>query len=45
MGDFNNVDIHVQNIRNSGGFKAKNHINGETSFYKDQRTRWEANFE
>ena len=45
MGDFNNVDIHVQNIRNSGVFKAKNHINGETSFYKDQRTRWEANFE
>ena len=45
MGDFNNVDIHVQNIRNSGVFKAKNHINGETSFYKDQRTRWDANFE
>lgn len=45
MGDYNNVDIHVQNIRNSGVFKAKNHINGETSFYKDQRTRWDANFE
>lgn len=45
MGDFKNVDIHVQNIKNSGVFKAKNHISGETSFYKDQRTRWETNFE
>ena len=45
MGDFNNVDVHTQNIKNSGVFKAKNHINGEGSFYKDQKIRWAANFE
>jgi hypothetical protein len=35
----------VQNIKNSGVFKAKNHIAGETVFYNDQKTRWKANFE
>jgi hypothetical protein len=45
MGDFNQVDVQVQNIKNSGVFKAKNHIAGETVFYNDQKTRWKANFE
>ena len=45
MGDFNQVDVQVQNIKNSGVFKAKNHIAGETNFYNDQKTRWKANFE
>ena len=45
MGDFSQVDLRVQNIKNSSIFKAKNHINGETGFYNDQKTRWKANFE
>ena len=45
MGDFSQVDLRVQNIKNSSIFKAKNHINGETGFYNDQKTRWQANFE
>ena len=45
MGDFTQADIHVSNVKNSGVFKAKNHINGETSFYNDQKNRWKANYE
>jgi hypothetical protein len=45
MADFTHADIQVSNVKNSGVFKAKNHINGETSFYKDQKNRWKANYE
>ena len=45
MADFTQVDIQVSNVKNSGVFKAKNHINGETSFYNDQKNRWKANYE
>ena len=45
MADFTQTDIQVSNVQNSGVFKAKNHINGETSFYNDQKNRWKANYE
>jgi hypothetical protein len=45
MADFTQADIQVSNVKNSGVFKAKNHINGETSFYNDQKNRWKANYE
>ncbi len=45
MADFTQADIQVSNVQNSGVFKAKNHINGETSFYNDQKNRWKANYE
>ena len=45
MADFNEADNQVSKTLNSGVLKAKSHIKKEVSFYKDQRTRWEANFE
>ena len=45
MADFTQADIQVSNVQNSGVFKAKNHINGEASFYNDQKNRWNANYE
>ena len=45
MADFNEVDNQVSKTMNSGVFKAKSHIKGEKSFYADQKTRWNANFE
>ena len=45
MADFTQADIQVSNVKNSKILKAKSHIKKEVSFYKDQRTRWEANFE
>ena len=45
MAEFNEADNHVSKTKNSGVLKAKSHIKKEVSFYKDQRTRWEANFE
>ena len=45
MAEFNEADNQVSKTKNSGVLKAKSHIKKEVSFYKDQRTRWEANFE
>ena len=45
MADFNEADNQVSKTMNSGVFKAKSHIKGEKSFYADQKTRWNANFE
>tara|TARA_B110000459_G_scaffold58957_1_gene66157 strand:+ start:1671 stop:2840 length:1170 start_codon:yes stop_codon:yes gene_type:complete len=45
MGDFYRVEAETQKIKNSSIFKSKNHINGEVSFYGDQKNRWKANFE
>ena len=45
MADFNEADNQVSKTKNSGVLKAKSHIKKEVSFYQDQRTRWEANFE
>jgi hypothetical protein len=45
MADFNEVDNQVSKTMNSGVFKAKSNIKGEKSFYADQKTRWNANFE
>ncbi len=45
MADFNEADNQVSKTMNSGVFKAKSHIKGENTFYADQKTRWNANFE
>ena len=43
-GEFDQADALVNIAKNSGVGKAKRHLQDETGFYKDQRSRWEANY-
>lgn len=43
-GEFDQADALVNIGKNSGVGKAKRHLEDELGFYKDQRTRWEANY-